>query len=171
MIRTRIAMLVALVLSLSACSQDRKGDDDPARVKATQARNADKPDTSQAPGVDEQPTTPAGARSAPLQAFNLRSNQVRTRHLIDGTVTAGKLAVVATTVTVALGAATGSSAADPSIAGGFLIACTPAGNQDQFLDNAVLNADGSITLTLAANAVAINTFRCASLKPNTKGIS
>lgn len=101
----------------------------------------------------------------------LRTNEVRTRHLMPGSVTAGKLAVKAVTVTVAATAASGSSAADPDLVSGFLLGCTPAGNQDQLLDNAVLNGDGSITLTLGAAATGINTFRCTAMKPDAKGVS
>jgi hypothetical protein len=109
--------------------------------------------------------------SAQRSVTNLRSNQIRTRHLIDGSVTSGKLAIKAVTVLVNAAATTGSSAADPTLAGGFLVACTPNANQDQLLDNAVLNADGSITLTLAAAATAQNSFSCKAIKANAQGVT
>ncbi|MEM4408593.1 MAG: hypothetical protein QXI19_07610 [Candidatus Caldarchaeum sp.] len=73
-----------------------------------------------------------------------------------------KYAVV--TVTVNAGSASGSSAADATLVGGEILGYYPAGNQDQFVDNVVLNADGSVTVTLAANAVANNTFKVIVLK-------
>jgi hypothetical protein len=101
----------------------------------------------------------------------LRVNQIRTRHLFDGSVTSGKLAIKAATVTVLAAAATGSSAADATLEGGFLVGCHPASNQDQHVDNVVLNANGSITVTLAANATANNVFSCKAIKANAKGIN
>lgn len=66
--------------------------------------------------------------------------------------------LVKKTITVATGAATGSSAADATLVGGQLVGQYPTTNQDQLIDNIVLNADGSITVTLAANATADNTI-------------
>lgn len=128
------------------------------------AQNKDSPDNSTAPGFDQDAPGAKGALSVRLQ-----SNAVRTRHLMQGTVTAGKLAYVAATITVAMGAATGSSAADPSLVGGVLLACTAAGNNDQIIDNAVLNMDGSMTVTLGANGTAANQIRCVALKANALG--
>lgn len=108
---------------------------------------------------------------APAQAFNLRSNQVRTRHLIAGAVTAGKLGMSQVTVNVNAASATGSSAAAPALVGGTLTSCRSSGNQDQFMDNVVLNGDGSITITLAAAATAQNNFICTVIKADAKGVS
>lgn len=104
-------------------------------------------------------------------AFNLRSNQIRTRHLFAGAVTNGKLGYKSVAVNVALGAGNGSSAADPDLVGGVAIGIVPAGNQDQLVDNVVVNGDGSVTVTLAANAVAINNFKIAVMKADAKGVS
>jgi hypothetical protein len=164
------ALFLVCVLLIACGGSRNSADNDQEHQRAAALKNADAPDTSKAPGVDE-PEQAGRNGAAPLGAFNLRSNQIRTRHLFDGSVTSGKVALVATTVTIAAAATTGSSAANATIAGGFLLACTPSGNQDQFLDNAVLNADGSITLTLGAAATAINTFRCVSVKPNAQGVS
>ena len=68
-------------------------------------------------------------------------------------------------VTVVAGATSGSSAADSELVGGEILGFYPAGNQDQFVDNVVLNADGSITVTLAAAATADNIFNVVVLKP------
>lgn len=99
----------------------------------------------------------------------LRSDEIRTRFIFNGSVTAGKLALKSVAVTVAMGAATGSSAADATLAGGSLLGILPAGNQDQFVDNVVLNANGSITVTLAANATAANTYTVTAVKANAQG--
>lgn len=158
-------LILTLVLSLVSFACGDSGDRD-QQAQASGA-NVDT-DTSQAPGMEQDAATPEGARTAP---FNIRSNTIRTRHLFDGSVTAGKIALAAVTVNVNAAAATGSSAANPDLVGGVLISCDPAGNQDQHLDNAVLNGDGSITATLAANATAQNNFRCIVFKANAKGVS
>jgi len=77
----------------------------------------------------------------------------------------GKSAYKAVTVTVSAGATSGSSAADSALTGGEVLGVYPAGNQDQFIDNVALNADGSITVTLAAAATADNTFKVVVAKP------
>ena len=69
------------------------------------------------------------------------------------------------TVTVAAGATSGSSAADSELIGGEILGFYPAGNQDQFVVNVVLNPDGSVTVTLAAAATADNVFNVVVLKP------
>jgi hypothetical protein len=68
-------------------------------------------------------------------------------------------------VTVATGAAPGSSAANPRLIGGQIVGFYPTGNQDQFIDSIALNADGSVTVTLAANATADNTFNVVVMEP------
>lgn len=82
-----------------------------------------------------------------------------------GKVTKTKIGYTAVAVTVALGAATGSSGADAALVGGEIAGIYPTGNQDQFVDNVVLNGDGSVTVTLAANATANNTFNVVVIKP------
>lgn len=67
-------------------------------------------------------------------------------------------------VTVAGGDTTGSSAADSELVGGVILGIYPTGNQDQFVDNVVLNADGSISVTLGAAATADNTFKVVALR-------
>lgn len=68
-------------------------------------------------------------------------------------------------ITVNAGAASGSSAANKYLVGGTIVGYQPTGNQDQFVDNIVINANGSITLTLAANAVAVNSFAIMVRRP------
>ena len=171
MSRTRFRFAVALIAALFAVScggsDSQKNAPPPGTSEqASSAKNADT-DTSLAPGQEAEVATPEGARTA----FNLRSSQVRTRHVFDAAITAGKIALVATTINVAATSATASSAANPDLVGGVLISCDPSGNQDQHLDNAVLNGDGSITITLGAAATAQNNFRCITFKANAKGIS
>jgi len=67
-------------------------------------------------------------------------------------------------ITVTAGATSGSSAADADLVGGEILGIYPTGNQDQLVDNVVLNANGSITVTLAAAATANNTFRVVVLR-------
>ena len=62
-------------------------------------------------------------------------------------------------ITVAAGATSGSAAADATLIGGTVIGIVPAGNQDQFVDNVAINGTGVTTVTLAAAATAINTFK------------
>lgn len=85
--------------------------------------------------------------------------------IANAAVTKSKIGYTAVAVTVALGAATGSSAADAALVGGEILGIYPTGNQDQLVDNVVLNGDGSVTVTLAANATADNTFKVVTLKP------
>lgn len=160
---TRYTVFAALAIMLTMGCGTRTKDDHQFVI----AENADV-DRSSAPGTDD--ATPDGARSA--TGSQLRSNQIRTRHLMDGAVTAGKLGYKAVTVTVAMGAASGVSSADATLAGGVLVGCHPNGNQDQFVDAVALNATtGVITVTLAANATAANSFRCIVLKANAQGVT
>lgn len=166
----RIAHVAALALLIStsiAC-----GD----RSAPSQGPNDQRPDQSQVQpqvhanaDVDQTQAPTIAEAAGPRGDAYLRSDQVRTRHLMNGTVTAGKLGYVAVTVNVSAAAATGSSAANPDLVGGILFSCDPSGNQDQLQDNAVLNGDGSITVTLAAAATAQNNFRCMVLKASAKG--
>lgn len=68
------------------------------------------------------------------------------------------------TVTVDAAATSGSAAVDTSIIGGTVIGIVPAGNQDQFVDNVAIDGTGVLTVTLAAAATAINTFKVAVQK-------
>ncbi|MCP4259096.1 MAG: DUF2190 family protein [Planctomycetes bacterium] len=73
--------------------------------------------------------------------------------------------IVAVAVTVSAASATGSSSADTSLIGGTIIGILPTGNQDQFVDNVTIAGDGAVTVTLAANATADNTFNVMVQKP------
>jgi len=66
-------------------------------------------------------------------------------------------------ITVAQNSNSGSSSADDSLIGAKVIGIVPIGNQDQFVKNVTVGADGSVTVTLAANATADNEFRVALL--------
>jgi hypothetical protein len=61
-------------------------------------------------------------------------------------------------ITVLAAAATGTNTADVELIGGKIVGIVPTGNQDQFVDNVELSAAGLVTVTLAANATADNTF-------------
>lgn len=53
-------------------------------------------------------------------------------------------------VTIAIGATSGSSAADPTLIGGKLFVCYPKSGNDKPVVSYVLNGDGSVTVTVAA---------------------
>ena len=61
-------------------------------------------------------------------------------------------------VTVSAASSTGSSAADTDLVGGTIMGILPSSNQDQFVDDVTIAADGAVTVTLAANATADNVF-------------
>jgi len=61
-------------------------------------------------------------------------------------------------VTIALGAATGSSGADADLVGGSILSCSPIAGNDQIPVSCVLNGDGSVTVTVAAVETAEATF-------------
>lgn len=81
-----------------------------------------------------------------------------------GKVTKLGLSYKSVAVTVALGAASGASAADADLEDGAIVGYYPTGNQDQHVDNVALGADGAVTITLAANATADNTFNVVVLR-------
>jgi hypothetical protein len=111
---------------------------------------------------------PIGARhiaEGVVQAIEIADGAVTTPKLAAGAVTKTKLGFKVVSITVAAGATTGSSAADSELVGGQILGYYPTGNQDQFVDNITLNADGSVTVTLAAAATAANTFNVIVLKP------
>lgn len=70
----------------------------------------------------------------------------------------GVLEVVA--VTVSSGAATGTATVSDSAVP---LCAAPTGNQDQFIDNMAVS-DTTLTVTLAANATADNTFNVFLLR-------
>ena len=111
-----------------------------------------------------------------IRRFHIEKDAIiGSKHIKDSTIpqakldatgiTKSKLGIKVVSVTVAAAATTGSSAADPELVGGEILGYYPAGNQDQFVANIVLNADGSVTVTLAAAATADNTFNVVVLKP------
>lgn len=67
-------------------------------------------------------------------------------------------------ITVSAASASGASSADAAVVGGKILGVTPTGNQDQFVDNVTISATGVVTVTLAANATADNTFNVAVLR-------
>lgn len=87
------------------------------------------------------------------------SETVRSRHIMDGTVSGADLALTTHVCNVGIGTAAVTSTIDANSVGGVILGYYVAGNQDQYVDNVVLNANGSVTVTLAANAVAINNIR------------
>ena len=96
---------------------------------------------------------------------NREAGQFMREDIRDRAVTKSKIGFTSVAITVAAATTSGSSAADSTLVGGEIVGIYPTGNQDQFVDNVVLNADGSITVTLAAAATAANTFKVFVLKP------
>lgn len=96
-------------------------------------------------------------------SFNL-IGEITEAEIAEGAVTKSKVGYKAVDVTVAAGDTSGSSAADSDLVNGEIFGVYPTGNQDQFVDNVVLNADGSITITLASAATADNTFKVLVIK-------
>lgn len=72
--------------------------------------------------------------------------------------------VVVVAVNVSATNSSGSSAANPALIGATVIGIVPAGNQDQFIGNVEVEADGKVKVTLAAAATAQNQFK-VSVKP------
>lgn len=65
------------------------------------------------------------------------------------------------TVNVSAGASSGTATV---VAGSQVVGIYPAGNQDQFVDNVAISGT-TLTITLAANATAINNFKVTVLAP------
>ena len=64
-------------------------------------------------------------------------------------------------VTIALGEASGSSAAEPAFEGGAIFSCFPKSGNDQPVASVVLNGDGSVTVTVSAVETAEAKFAVA----------
>lgn len=96
---------------------------------------------------------------------HITNGSIPTAALADGAVTKAKIGLKAVDVTVSAGNNSATTSADSDLVNGQIIGILPAGNQDQFIDDVTLNADGSIIVTLAANATADNTFTVIVLKP------
>lgn len=77
--------------------------------------------------------------------------------LADLAITAEKR-LASKTVVVALGAATGSSAADPKWVGAEIKAVSPISGNDQVITGASVAGDGAVTVTVAGNETAEATF-------------
>lgn len=73
----------------------------------------------------------------------------------------GTSKIVTKTVTVA---ATATSGNVTVVAGSTILGFYPAGNQDQYVDNVAI-ASTTCTVTLAAAATAINTYKVVVLEP------
>jgi hypothetical protein len=95
--------------------------------------------------------------------FNL-VGAIETAEIADGAVRKSKVGYKSVAVTVAAGQTSGSSSADAELVGGEILGYYPTGNQDQLVDNVVLNANGSVTITLAAAATSDNTFKVVVLR-------
>ena len=101
-----------------------------------------------------------GSSFAVGQIPNLDAGKITT-----GVFSKARIGYKPVVVTVAATATSGSSVADSELEGGEILGYYSTGNQDQLVDSVVLNADGSVTVTLAVAATADNTFKVVVLKP------
>lgn len=85
---------------------------------------------------------------------------VTTAKIAAAAVTQAKLATESVNVTVNAGAATGTGTVT---SGSIVLGYYSTGNQDQFVDNVSISGT-TLTITLAANATANNTFTVVLLK-------
>lgn len=97
--------------------------------------------------------------------FNESMDQIEEQmsNLILGTLSE---MIETVSVNVSTGNMNGSSAADSRLINGKIIGFLPVGNMDQLIDNLNLNADGSVTVTLAENATTQNQFKISVIKTN-----
>ena len=100
-----------------------------------------------------------------VTAAKIKDGEVGAAEIASGVVSKAKLGYKSIAVTVTATATSGSSAADAALVGGEILGYYSTGNQDQLVDSVVLNADGSVTVTLAAAATADNTFNVVVAKP------
>jgi len=100
-----------------------------------------------------------------IVAAEIADGGVSEAKIAAGAVTKAKMGYKVVAITVAATATSGSSAADAELVGGEILGYYSTGNQDQLVDSVVLNADGSVTVTLAAAATAGNTFNVVVAKP------
>ncbi len=156
-----------------------------AKIAANAVTNAQIANTTIGTGqiADGAVTTAKIAANAVTEA-QMAAASIGTAELKDANVTSGKLASGAVTaaavaanaivapgikmasvaVTVAASATTGSSSADSTLVGATILGFYPTTNQDQRVKSVVLNADGSITITLLAAATADNVFNVVCVK-------
>jgi hypothetical protein len=69
-------------------------------------------------------------------------------------------------ITVAMGAATGSSAADPDLVDGIILGVYPVSGNDQVMADVTVNANGSVTINTAAVETAATVFYVNVIAPN-----
>lgn len=101
----------------------------------------------------------ADAQSTRARYIRDANDTVRSRHVLDAGIGGADLGTTVHTCDVVNGTAAVTSTINAASAGGKILGVYWAGNQDQFVDNIVLNANGSVTCTLAANATATNNLR------------
>lgn len=90
----------------------------------------------------------------------LATNSVNNAAMADDAIKQAELDYEQVNVTVGAGGATGTATVT---SGSIVIGWRATGNQDQFIDNAAVSGT-TLTITLAANATADNTFQVTLLK-------
>ena len=90
----------------------------------------------------------------------LAANAVNNTAMADDAIKQAELDYEQVSVTVSAGGSTGTATVT---SGSIVIGWRATGNQDQFIDNIALSGT-TLTITLAANATADNTFQVTLLK-------
>lgn len=95
-----------------------------------------------------------------VNAAILAANSVNNAAMADDAIKQAELDTETVTVTVSAGSASGTATVT---SGSIILGWRPTGNNDQFVDNIAISGT-TLTITLAANAVADNTFSVILLK-------
>jgi hypothetical protein len=156
---TMTVLMLALV-GVSACGPDNSSKQQ--NQQQQQLQDHSNPNPAPVPAgakLEKEPQPEAAGGRLGASGLGIREGQIRTLHLGPGVVTNAKLAVSTVTVSIAGAATTGSSAADPTLVGSTILGAYGGGNLDKPINTVVVNADGSITVTLNAAATGATTVR------------
>lgn len=99
--------------------------------------------------------------SGALGSDDIATNAITKVKMADDSVAQNELDYEQVSVTVSAGGSTGTATVT---SGAVVVGWRATGNQDQFIDNISVSGT-TLTITLAANATADNTFQVTLLKP------
>jgi len=103
---------------------------------------------------------PSAGDPSPLSLAEILDQNFRTiQEEMNGKLDSKNLALQVKTITVSAGQSTGTVTVPTSAV---ILGIYPAGNQDQFVDNVSISGT-TLTVTLAANATATNTYKVTLL--------
>lgn len=96
----------------------------------------------------------------------LNAGDVTNTILASAAVSAAKISMSSVSISISAGGATGSSGADATLSGGTIMGFYPTStnNTDQHIKSIVLNANGSITITLSGNSTNTVTYSVVVIK-------